>query len=384
MNDMTTLMMRLIKSEFSQCFLNTSVELTEKELNILYDISKRHDITQMLVSPLEKMSALKSEYAISSKFRNALLLAVYRYKKSEYDLKSICYLFEKNGIDYIILKGGVLRKYYSSPYLRTSCDIDILIKSNDVDRATELLTNEMQFQLHAKEQYDVSFYSQAGGHFELHFQLIERGFKEVEELCNIWQSSEIRECSPHCYKMSNEYFLLYHIYHCSKHFIHGGCGIKPIIDFWIIKNKMGYDEDKISRLFKKNGLYEFYCGISALADVWFENKEHKNVTEKMEEYILQGGVYGTLEQHLAMSQNQTGGKLQHLIGRTFLSFKDMLIYYPSLKRFPLLFPFYQVRRWFRILFCGGRKRAMNEIRLNQNLSEIKKEQAKDLINELGL
>ena len=50
----------------------------------------------------------------------------------------------------------------------------------------------------------------------------------------------------------------------------------------------------------------------------------------------------------------------------------------------MLFPFYQVRRWFRILFCGGRKTAMNEIKLNQSLSEEKKQAAKRLIDELGL
>lgn len=47
-------------------------------------------------------------------------------------------------------------------------------------------------------------------------------------------------------------------------------------------------------------------------------------------------------------------------------------------------PFYQVLRWFRILFCGGRKAAMNEIKLNQGLSEEKKQAAKRLIDELEL
>ena len=51
----------------------------------------------------------------------------------------------------------------------------------------------------------------------------------------------------------------------------------------------------------------------------------------------------------------------------------MVIYYPSLKKCSILFPFYQVRRWCRILFCGGRKTAMNEIKLNQSISEEKKQ-----------
>lgn len=118
--------------------------------------------------------------------------------------------------------------------------------------------------------------------------------------------------------------------------------------------------------------------------MWFEGKEHSEITQEMEDYVLQGGVYGTLEQHIAMSQNKKGGKFRHLMGRIFLPYKSMVIYYPSLKKCPILFPFYQVRRWFRILFCGGRKAAMNEIKLNQSLSEEKKQAAKRLIDELGL
>lgn len=50
----------------------------------------------------------------------------------------------------------------------------------------------------------------------------------------------------------------------------------------------------------------------------------------------------------------------------------------------LLFPFYQVRRWFRILFGSGRKHAMTEVSLNHNLSDAQRERAKLLLTELGL
>ena len=137
-------------------------------------------------------------------------------------------------------------------------------------------------------------------------------------------------------------------------------------------------------MLKENNLFKFYEGLSALSKVWFGNEEHNAVTKEMQDFILQGGVYGTLEQNLAMSQNRRGGKAGHLFSKIFLSYKAMKVYYPSLKKCPILFPFYQVRRWFRILFCGGKKRALLEIKLNQNLSEVKKEKAKTLMEELGL
>lgn len=132
------------------------------------------------------------------------------------------------------------------------------------------------------------------------------------------------------------------------------------------------------------GLLKFSEEAENLAAAWFGNKEYNEITQEMEDYILQGGVYGTLKQNLAMSQNKKGGKFRHLMSRIFLSYKDMAVYYPSLKKCPILFPFYQVRRWCRILFCGGRKAAMNEIKVNKNITTEEQERAKKLLEELNL
>ena len=170
----------------------------------------------------------------------------------------------------------------------------------------------------------------------------------------------------------------------AKHFVHGGCGLKPFIDLWIIKNKVGFDEKKAQKIMQESGLLAFFERSTDLVNVWFEDKEHSEITQEMEDYILQGGVYGTLKQNLAMSQNKKGGKFRHLMSRIFLSYKDMAVYYPSLKKCPILFPFYQVRRWGRILFCGGRKAAMNEIKVNKKITTEEQERAKKLLEELNL
>lgn len=384
MKNTIDLMMSLVKSEITSSEYKCDIEIDEALLNSLYLISKKHDITQLLVEGLESLGALGEESAAAEKFNQALYTAIYRYERIDYELREICALFDANEIPYMKLKGSVIRSYYSKPYLRTSCDIDILVNSKDVERATELLVDQLQYTLQDKEQYDISLFSPSGIHVELHFKLVERGFKPVYSLQNVWESREISRTDGFSYSMSHELYLLYHIYHMSKHFIHGGCGIKPFVDLWIIKNKMGYDEKKAQALLKKNELLSFYIGVMELTEVWFEGKEYTDVACAIEDYILNGGVYGTTEQRIAMSQNQKGGKLMHLLSKIFLSYPSMLIYYPSLKKFPPLFPFYQVRRWFRIAFFGGRHRAMREIKLNNDLSEQKKESARILIDKLDL
>ena len=309
---------------------------------------------------------------------------VYRYETLAYELEELRRVFNDAKIPFIPLKGSVIRKYYPEPWQRTSCDIDVLVKEKDADNAAEYLQTRLQYRCEEKWQHDISLFSPSNVHVELHFKLLDLDFKQVKDLIDVWSVDEISLLSDSEYQMSKELFLLYHIYHMAKHFIHGGCGIKPFIDLWIIKNKVGFDEEKAQKMLQESGLLAFFERSTDLVNVWFEGKEHSEITQEMEDYVLQGGVYGTLEQQLAMSQNKKGGKFRHLMGRIFLPYKSMVIYYPSLKKCPMLFPFYQVRRWVRILFCGGRKTAMNEIKLNQSLSEEKKQAAKRLIDELGL
>lgn len=397
MNGVTQTIFNCIKHEI--CGRTEEIVLPEVSMRFFIDLfrlSKKHDIAPIVGDALNKCGAFEhlpvdieeSEREaiakIKTKFDEQIFTAVYRYENINNELKEIRRVLSESKIPFIPLKGSVIRKYYLEPWQRTSCDIDVLVKEKDADKASKVLAERLQYKINEKGQHDVSLFSPSNIHVELHFKLMDIEFKQVSALSDIWSGREIEPVSGYEFRMSNELFLLYHVYHMAKHFIHGGCGIKPFVDLWIIKNKIDFDKVKVEKLLKESDLLLFYNRAEELMSVWFEGKPHNSVTQEMEDYILQGGVYGTLEQRLAMSQNKKGGKFRHLMGRIFLPYKSMVIYYPSLKKCPILFPFYQVRRWFRILFCGGRKAAINEIKANQNLSEEKKQAAKNLIDELGL
>lgn len=371
-------------------------EVSARFLIEVYKLSKAHDVAHLVGDSLNKSGVFENLSAdideneraaiakVKEKFDEQIFTAVYRYENINYELEQICKTLEEAKIPFIPLKGSVIRKYYPEPWMRTSCDIDIFVKEKDADNAAEYLQTQLQYGVDRKGQHDVSMFTASNVHVELHFKLLDSDFKQVKDLIDVWSGDEISLLSDSEYQMSKELFLLYHIYHMAKHFVHGGCGIKPFIDLWIIKNKVGFDEEKTQKMLQESGLLAFFERSTDLVNVWFEGKEHSEITQEMEDYILQGGVYGTLKQNLAMSQNKKGGKFRHLMSRIFLSYKDMAIYYPSLKKCPILFPFYQVRRWCRILFCGGRKAAMNEIKVNQNITTEEQERAKKLLEELNL
>lgn len=397
MNGVAQTMFNCIKCEI--CGQKEKIVLPEVSARFLaavYQLSKAHDVAHLVGDALNKSGVFENLPAdideneraaiakVKEKFDEQIFTAVYRYETINYELEQICKTLEEAKIPFIPLKGSVIRKYYPEPWMRTSCDIDILVKEKDADKASKVLAERLQYKINEKGQHDVSLFSPSNIHVELHFKLMDIEFKQVSALSDVWSGREVEPVSEYEYTMSNELFLLYHIYHMAKHFVHGGCGVKPFIDLWIIKNKIGFDGGKAQKMLQESGLLAFYERSIDLMSVWFEGKEYSEITQEMENFILQGGVYGTLEQHLAMSQNKKGGKFRHLLSKIFLSYEQMKVYYPSVKKCPILFPFYQVRRWCRILFCGGRKAAINEIKVNKNITKEQQERVKKLLEDLNL
>lgn len=400
MNGVTQTILNCIKYELCGQEERVNVVLPEvsvRFLSELYKLSKAHDVAHLVGDALNKSGVFENLPAdldeneraaiskVKEKFDEQIFTAVYRYETINYELEQICKTLEEAKIPFIPLKGSVIRKYYPEPWMRTSCDIDILVWEADLNFAVRTLCDSLKYTSGEKTSHDIKMYSENGVHLELHFSLIESDVVSKADipLQLVWNYVQpINGTSRHA--MNDEMFYYYHIAHMAKHFIHGGCGIRPFIDLWLYNRVNTGNTNKRNKLLSDGELLKFSEEAENLAAAWFGNKEYNEITQEMEDYILQGGVYGTLKQNLAMSQNKKGGKFRHLISRIFLSYKDMAVYYPSLKKCPILFPVYQVRRWCRILFCGGRKAAMNEIKVNQNITTEEQERAKKLLEELNL
>ena len=352
--------------------------------NSIYSISKAHDLAHIVGSALQKAGAeLSTE--LSEKFLKQQTIAAYRYMKIEYDLEQICRAFERAKIMHMPLKGSVIRKYYPSPEMRTSCDIDMLVREEELDRAVAVLRDELHYEIGRKDTHDVSVFSTSGIHVELHFALIEDDKKVDSLLADIWSHSYLDVNSEYRYFMNNEYFVFYCIAHMAKHFLNGGCGIRPFMDLWIAENRMGFSREAVDALLDKCGLKQFGDQAFALCGVWFSGGEHTSLTQKMENYIVRGGVYGTVEHKVAISQTQqSGGKLRYMMRRIFLPYDSLKMYYNRLEKYPALYPFYQIKRWCRIMFSKDSKRAMRELQYSATVSDDEKQRLVSLCKELEI
>jgi hypothetical protein len=104
----------------------------------------------------------------------------------------------------------------------------------------------------------------------------------------------------------------------------------------------------------------------------------------MEDYILQGGIYGSLENQVIVAQSKSGGKIGYVISRLFMPYDALKDYFPILKKHKWLLPFMQVRRWIRFLVNGSFKRGIKEMKINQSVKKSQAESMTDFLKDVGL
>ncbi len=378
-------MFALLRSAIAETKLSDSdkAQISEEMLHNLFALSAKHDIAHMIGAGLEKNALLKKGEKYSDLFFREIFKAVYRFEQQNYELNRLCAELEKAEIHFIPLKGSVLRGHYKNPWMRTSCDIDILVKIEDIDRAIDCLVQNCGYECGIKSSHDVSLYSKTKVHIELHYDLIEDGRVTAvfDVLQNVWKYTVIKDGYKYYHEMTDEMFYFYHIAHMAKHFTVGGCGIKPFVDLWILDHINGTSHDKRSELLKKGDLLVFSETVRALNRVWFEDMETTQTLKRVESFILQGGVFGTFESKTMAVQRKKGKKREALIKTIFLPYEQMKIIYPILERHKWLLPFAEVRRWFVKAFTKSGKEGRAKVKFAMNVDS---KASSDFFNDIGL
>lgn len=366
-------------------------KLTEEEQNLytpdllsdLLKISSKHDLSHLLVLGLKKNELLSKE---NSNIEHYIFKAVYRYERLQYDYDKLCTELEKAQIPFIPLKGSVIRRYYPEPWMRTSCDIDVLVHEKDLRTAIFYLIEDLKYTEHEQNSHDISLFTPSGNHIELHYDLVEDGIanESSEVLKNVWNIAKTRNKYAFWYEMPDEMFYFYHIAHMAKHFENGGCGIRPFIDLWILDRIQDADGNKRNELLRQGNLLKFAETARKLSRIWFEDEQHDTVSQQMEDYILRGGMYGNNENRITVQQQKQGGQMKYALSRIFIPYDVIKFHYPILQKHRWLTPFMEVRRWGKLIFCGHVKRSVNELRYNQAISVDKAKATKNFLENIGL
>lgn len=379
------IMFSLIKSEIAGGSAeDIKAELNPDVLNALFKLSDKHDMSHIVASALSNLKVLSND-EISQKFNKTLMLSVYRDSLKDFAITQVGEILEKEKIPHIPLKGTVLRKLYPEPWMRTSCDIDVLVKEEDCERSIEALCKEGFKRTADCSTHDYNLVSSNNFHVELHYTLTqEESLITADKILDkVFDYAYPEKDGGYSYALPYEIMLIYHLAHMARHLIHGGCGIRPFIDLWLMNEKIPHNENEVFEILKKAGMLDFYNASLSLSKCWLEDSAYTEKTKALEEFILFGGVYGNTLNAANVKAGKGDGKLKSFIGLVFLPRKNLEVLYPNLKKHKILLPFYQVKRWLKV-FDRKKYNKIKRITNARNSVDVKdSEKIKDMLDFLG-
>lgn len=383
-----TVLFSLLASEVCGRPVNEDIKaaISPELVKEVYNLSQKHDLAHLAGQALTKLGVL-GEDETSQKLKKCAMQAVYRYVSMNYEYRRICKELENARIPFIPLKGSVIRDWYPEPWMRTSCDIDILVHDEDVKPAISTLSKVLGYRFDDHHFYEYSLYSPNGIHLELHCGTIERVNSEGKEavLKTVWDVSFPEDGWNYKRVLPDEMFYFYHVFHMAKHFSGGGCGVRPFLDLWILNHRKPDNREKRNDLLAQGELDRFAAAAETLSEVWLSGKERDSLSWRMSAYILTGGTYGKGDTMIAAKRSKGPNSLYAYIWhRLFLPLSDMQLSYPILKKHRWLLPFCVVARWLRPLYKGMFCRTMRELKVNAKVTHKQIVATGELLNELGL
>lgn len=276
-----------------------------------------------------------------------------------YALEQIYKAFDDNEIDYMPLKGSVLKFVYPKPEMRPMGDADILIRQEQYEKIRPVMTG-LGFSEILESDHELIWDKKDILHVELHKRLIPSYNKDYYEYYGDgWQFAEHNE---NCrYDMRNEDNYIYLFTHYAKHYRDGGIGIRHMTDLYVFAVHSELNYKYIEEELKKLQLFEFYKNTRHTLDVWFDGETPDNMSDLITAKIFGSGSYGTYDAHLLSAALKTSGPngneaqvMKSLLkNKAFPPYKAMLSRYKCLEKHPALLPLMWLVRFLQIPFRRG-------------------------------
>lgn len=378
-------MIQLIGSEVCGSTLSLRSPIANEDFTKIYSLAQMHDMAHIASSALLNMGLL-ADNPLEYVYREKVYSTLYRYESQCYVLEKVSNVLENEKIPYIPLKGAVIKELYPQQWMRTGCDIDILVHEEDVQRATDSVTKLLGYEEKGRGKHDVQILSTENIYVELHFSLLEddASYSMSKVLNTAWEHAAPVENGSFRYEFDNAMFYFYHIAHMAKHFIRGGCGIKPFLDLWFMKKHKDYGTQETQQLLKKGNLTDFAKAAEKLSEVWFSGEEHNRVTRLMEEFIFNGGCFGSRETRMLSEQQKSGGRKKYLLSRIFVPYDELKGQYPIIKKHKILTPICEICRIFSLLLGKKRNFRKNYLGKLDDFSEKHIDDISFLFESVGL
>ena len=185
---------------------------------------------------------------VFQKFKNLYIKTYFKNSIKIKEFKQIINELNNHKIDFIPLKGiYFITELYGDLGMRTMCDIDFMVRAEDVEKCKELLLKldwKIKTIYHTENIKDLDLFytpyvfTKDDIMIELHNKLYEIGVDFDVQVENLWSKSITKTYLNSSSKQLNlEDLLIHQILHLYKHFIQGQPTLKSFVDITTLFRK---------------------------------------------------------------------------------------------------------------------------------------------------
>ena len=165
----------------------------------IFAISRTHQIVPLVFDGLYKA---KGNFEGIEYFKHYTFKMIGRDQNQLFTLRKIETLFADNGIDYMLLKGSSIKKFFPASEFRIMSDVDILIKESQYKSIKPLFT-QLGFEEKIESDHEYIWVNKTGVMVELHKRLIPSYNDDYYSYyINPWEKAVYR--SNHSFSLSKE------------------------------------------------------------------------------------------------------------------------------------------------------------------------------------
>lgn len=277
------------------CFLNSTKPTKSTDAwSKLFRLAEINNVTGVVANEIMQLSVdMKPQGTAKSYFNQSLGRTLQRYEETNDVLERVEAFLNDNNIEYSLVKGACVRNFYPSPALRTSGDIDVVIREEQYDRLLELVhSSELEVET-GNPRVIVVIINDIP--VELH---------NGADVHGSYYDGRIFDIST---KQGNKYVLdeydslMYVVLHLVKHLKCRGAGIRMLMDVDVcVRGINNFDEDKFIKMCCDAGIEK--CGkmLFSLCNFWFSTpvtdyfnlESNEDLVELLSNTFLHGGIFG--------------------------------------------------------------------------------------------
>ena len=273
-------------------------------------LAKRHQIIPLIYYGIIN-SGIRIPEDVFAQIENISYKRIAVSHNQLYELENLYRAFERGGIEYMPLKGAVIKQLYPKPEMRTMSDADILIKTEQYEKIRAIMRND-GFKEAVESDHEL-IWNKSNIHLELHKRLIPSYNKDYYAYYGDGWKLAVPDTGSR-YKMSDEDTFIYIFTHYAKHYRDGGIGIRHITDLYIyLSAKPDLNKKYIEAELKKLNLLDFYNNTVHTLNVWLNGEKSDEMSDFITEKIFESGSYGTYKAHImsgAVKASKSGGNVR--------------------------------------------------------------------------